>query len=216
MGTVPLALGILVAAVCLGLNPAHSRAGIIVAAPTISLRYSASAQTATAEIYVQDTDPASSQVGADSVELSVSADSGISFTAAGATSEHPYLFGNQSPGILAEGDIVYGTDFANSTPPTLAAGDGLLWIQFTVAGGTTGDIPLSFVTNYPSDPLATMLWDESNDPIPFTVQGGMIEIGANPVPEPSSIALVAIAILAAAAMIARHRRRQYQITRATI
>ena len=182
-GTVPFLL-----AACLGVNPTPSHAGIMVAAPTISLPYSASEQTATAEMYVQHPTPCRRKSAQIPSAQSVLADSGISFTAAGPTSQHPYLFGQQSPGILAEGDIVYGTDFADSTPPTLADGDGLLWIQFTIAGGTTGDIPLMFVTGYPADPLATMLWDESNSPIPFTVQGGMIEISPAPVPRPSGIA----------------------------
>lgn len=196
-------LGTIGAAICLALGMnSPARADIIVAAPTITLPYSATDRTETAEIYVQDTDTSSPQISADNVEVSLPNSPDVFFTAAGATVNHPYLFGQQSPMVLVDSDVVDATDFASSTVPVLADGDGLLLVQFTVKGGTTGDFPLSFATDYPADPMATALFDQAANPVAFSVVGGSIDIASAvmPVPEPASLLTALAAIVAAAAL----------------
>jgi hypothetical protein len=202
---------LIVAGVCLacwgGLNFRSAQAAVIITAPTVSVPYSASDQTVTAEIYVQTTDGSAPQVGADEIELALPTNSSVVFDSAGPTVSHPYLFGAQSPGMIVDSNVVYGTDFAMSSVPTLADGDGLLLVEFTVKGGTTGDFPLTFATDYPADPLATMLYDQSNDPIPFSVSNGWIDISSpTPVPEPSSLVLAAAASAIAGFFLFRRRR----------
>jgi len=200
--------GLVVAAFGSLLTTRTARATIIITAPTISVPYSATEQTVAAEVYVQDTDATSPEVGDQQVKLDLPAASGLTFASAGATVEHPYLFEPQSPATSVAGDVVYGTDFPYEiAPPVLANGDGLLLVDISIPGGTTGDIPLMLDTDYASDPAATALFDQSNNPIAFSVQNGAIDISspATSVPEPSSVVL-AVAALAGAGLLGYRRK----------
>jgi hypothetical protein len=192
-----------VAIVCGSLNLGTARAGIIIVAPTISLPYSSVSRTETLEVYVQDSsDPSPPEIGADNVELALPDESSVFFTEAGATTEHPYLYGgSQMPGwrVTNAGDIVLGTDFADATLPTLANGDGLLLVDFTIMGGATGSFPLTFDLYSLPNPVGTGLFDPDNNLISSSVEEGAIDIAAPPapVPEPSSAMLALLAVLGA-------------------
>jgi hypothetical protein len=190
-----------VAIVCWSLNFGTVRAGIIIVAPTISLPYSAANRTEIAEVYVLDSnDPSPPEIGADQIELALPDTSSVLFTGAGATTVHPYLYGAQTPGfsILDGGNVVLGSDFG-STTPTLANNDGLLLVDFTIAGGTSGVFPLTLEAYEPSNLVGTALFDQNNILIPLSMQAGEIEIApaVSGVPEPSTALLSLLAILGA-------------------
>ena len=169
--------------------------------------YSATDQTVTAEVYVQDTDNSSPEIGDQQVEIALPSSSDVSFTSAGATTDDPYLFAPQSPATVVDSSVVYGTDYPYAiSPPTLNDGDGLLLLQITIKAGTTGDFPLTFATDLASDARATALFNQLNQPIPFSVQNGLIDIGPSPVPEPSSIVLALMALAAIGAVLLRRKR----------
>jgi hypothetical protein len=202
--------GLLVAAFCsTAFSLRTARGEVIITAPTVSLPYSASDRTETVEVYVQDTDNPSPQVGDQQVELALPSSPDVFFTSAGATVDHPYLFAPQAPVPNVTSNVVYGTDYPyqppyDVSPPVLADGDGLLMVQLTVKGGTVGDFPLTFNLKTGTDAVGTALFDQLSDPIAFTVQNGWIDIAPAPVPEPSGIALAGIAV--AAGLIAWRRR----------
>jgi hypothetical protein len=191
----------------LGASGAPARAAIIITAPTISLPYSATDRSETVEVYLQDTDATSPQIGDQQVELSLPNTPDVFFTGAGATISHPYLFAPQTPAPYVTTDVVGGTDYPYEiAPPTLANGDGLLLVDLTVKGGTTGDFPLTFDTDLLSDAAATALFDQNSEPILFTVQNGAIDIALAPLPEPSSALLSLLAILGVG-FVAYYRKR---------
>jgi hypothetical protein len=181
----------------------------MITAPTISLPYSATTRTETVEVYVQDSDEQSPEVGADNVELGLPDTSNVFFTGAGATTANPfpYLFGSQAPGwcVADGGDMLLGSDFADGpTVPSLANGDGLLLVDLTIMGGTTGDFPLTFQPYGASDPVGTALFDQNNDLISSAVVNGSIDIA--PVPEPSAALLALLGILGAGLAAVRRKR----------
>jgi hypothetical protein len=198
-----------VAVFCGSLNSGTARAAIIIAVPTMSLPYSPTDRTETLEVYVQDpNDPSPPQIGDQQVMLSLPDTLDVFFTAAGPTIAHPYLFAPQMPGTSVSNDVVYGTDFPQDiAPPVLANGAGLLMIEFTVKGGTTGDFPLTFDTDLLADPGATALLDQEDHPISFCIENGAIDIAPMPVPEPSSGLLSMLAALIGGFAVYRHRRQ---------
>jgi len=182
-----------------------ARAAIIITAPNVSIPYSATDRTENVEVYVQDTDATSPNIGDEQIELALPNTPDVFFVGTGSTTEHPYLFSPQTPGSSVANYVVYGTDYPYEiAPPALADGDGLLMIQVTVKGGATGVYPLTFDTDLVSDAGATALFDQANHPISFSVQSGAIDIGPTPVPEPSSALLAILAILGSG--IVAHRR----------
>jgi len=196
------------------LSSRTARAGIIIVAPTISLPYSAVDRTETAEVYVLDSeDPSPPEIGADQVELTLPDTPSVFFTGAGATTAHPYLFGAQTPGfsITNGGDVVLGSDFGLTTP-TLANDDGLLLVDFTIVGGTSGVLPLTLEAYGPSNLIGTALFDQNNQLIPLSMQGGEIDIAAaDVVPEPSSALLSLLAILGAGFVACSKRRSRLSL-----
>jgi hypothetical protein len=145
--------------------------------------------------------------------LSVPAGSGVVFTAADtATLSAPYLFagvgiGSIDPGFQLSPDgfpnrSFTAADVALAVPSvTLHPGDvfGLGFIGYSVIpGGPGGTVQVSF------DAVGTSLSDPSGNAISFTTDasGGAIRISA--VPEPNSLTLVGMALLAVA--IARGSR----------
>ena len=200
----------IVAIVFWSLNFRAANAGIILVAPTISLPYSASNRTETAEVYVLDSDdPSPPEIGADQIELALPDTSSVLFTGAAATTVHPYLYGTQTPGfsLMNGGDVVLGSDFGLTTP-TLTNGVGLLSVDFTIVGGTSGVFPLTFDAYGPSNLVGTALFDQNNQLITLSMQAGEIDISpaTNGVPEPSSALLSLLAVLGAGLIIWSKRR----------
>jgi hypothetical protein len=198
-----------VAVVCWSLNFGTARAGVLVVAPTLSLPYSAVNRTETFDVYVEDSGGPSQEVSADNVELALPDTPSVFFTGAGATTTYPYLYGgSQSPGfcVIDGGSVVLGSDFAPGVIlPTLGSYDGLLQVDVTILGGTSGVFPLTFEAYGPSNFVGTALFDQNNDLIPISLLAGAIDVfpAPAPVPEPSSALL---AILCTGFVVYRRRR----------
>jgi hypothetical protein len=186
-------------------------ASIIITAPTIDLPYSATARTGNFEVYVQSTSTPQPQIGAMNVELQSPVGSALTFLLAtdSTPTVHPYLFSPQSPAtaLADSGHTIKGTDFAFPPLPNLADGIGLLLVEYQVAAGASGNIPLTFAAYSPtSNPVGTALFDANNSPLAATFANGSINV-ASPIPEPATCVL---ALLAAAALIGRLRRSGLQ------
>ena len=162
------------------------------------------------------------QVGGFTVEVSVAAGSGVTFTAADTLTDPataPYLFGTYQssplpfatdpadPGMAA---TFPATDFAAGdaamTAPgfvTLAPGDvlGLIHVTFSVAAGVVPGARWCPVTLLSGG--ETSLSDDNGDSVAFSALGGTIAV--TPVPEPSSLALCGLCGLGLAAFARRRR-----------
>ncbi len=178
---------------CLALIANSASATLIVTAPSINVPYSATAQSGSFEVYLKNTGSPGPQVGDTLIELQVAANSGLMFSlpvssANAATVVHPYIFpgGAPTPKIADGGHDYEATDFAGSTLPTATDGLGLVLVNYTIAGGALGTIPISFVP-YPQGHIGTGLFDSQNNQISTTLQGGVITI-VTPVPEPAGMA----------------------------
>jgi hypothetical protein len=184
-------------------------ASIIITAPTINLPYSATARTGNFEVYVQSTSTPQPQIGAMNVELQSPVGSALTFLLPtdSTPTVHPYLFSPQSPAaaLADSGHTIKGTDFAFPPLPNLADGIGLLLVEYQVAAGASGNIPLTFASPT-SNPVGTALFDANNSLLAATFANGSINI-ASPIPEPATWVL---ALLAAAALIGRLRRSGFQ------
>ncbi len=169
----------------LGALGAPASAAINIVAPTIALPYSATAQTGSFEVVVQNSGAASQQIGDDSVEISLGTSvTGFTFTGGGATMTTPYLFpGSLGPRVSEANanETIQATDFAstNDANATLqTAGTlGLLKANFQVTGGTSGQFPLNFIS-IATDPLGTVLHDQATHTITTTLQSGLLVIQA--------------------------------------
>jgi hypothetical protein len=175
-----------IAAICLALLPGAARAAITITAPALTVPYSASAQSGTFEVWVQSNASPQPQVGAFNIENRLPPFSSITFsgsstpTMANTTpTAHPYVFSGQAPAekVVSSGRTVQGSDNAPSSVPTLSDGAGLLLVTYTVPPGATGFYPLTFVAySPPQDVVGTVLFDQSNNTIPTSVQNGSITI----------------------------------------
>jgi hypothetical protein len=130
-----------------------------------------------------------------SIELSVSAGSGITFTSADTNTSAPYIFGTlQAPPLVFDSfpNHSFTASDSSQSPPfvvTLNPGDtvGLEHVSYFVAPGTRGGaITVSIVSG-----ANTGVFDVDGDPIttpPVTFTDGTITVTGStaPVPEPSS------------------------------
>lgn len=161
-------------------------AAITITAPNITLPYSASPQVGTFEVFVASTASPQPQVSAFGVDLQLPSFSGITFTAPSSPTTnttpttHPYLFSGQAPTerVTNAGRTVLGTDFAQSSLPTLSNGAGLLLVTYSIPAGANGVFPLTFVDYSTSNPFGTGLFDGSNNQISTTDGNGSIVIQA--------------------------------------
>jgi hypothetical protein len=193
-----------VAAAGLGLAPGAAGAGAIIEAGSAT---TAAGQTGSFDVLLTSTS-GSFNVSAFSVELSVPAGSGITFTGSSAnTTAGGYLFTTlQSPPLtfatLPATDFIAG-DALLSSPfvATLATGQtfGLEHVTFAVAGGApSGVVPVS-VANLGTN---TELLDINAALISASASNGSINVVGAAVPEPSSLIL---GLVAAATLIGAGR-----------
>lgn len=168
---------------------------IIITAPNISLPYSATVQSGSFEVYLQNPAGPDPQVGAALLELQAPAASGVTFTvpANATTVDHPYLFTGSMPttNTADAGATFLATDYADQTLPTAVDGAGLVLVDYTVAAGATGVIPLTLIP-YPQGHIGTGLFDGGNNQIAAQLQSGSIAILA---PEPSTLCLAVAALV---------------------
>jgi hypothetical protein len=189
------------AALGLGVSPGPAGAAAIIA---VGSSTAAAGQTGSFDVVLTSTG-GSFNVSAFSVELSVPASSGITFTGASvSTTTAGYLFSTlQLPPLTFA--TFPTTDFiasdASATAPffvNVLPGQtyGLEHVTYSVASGThTGVVPLSLVNLG----VNTQLLDVSDSVIASSGSSGSITVGGTSVPEPSSLVL---GFIAAGALIA--------------
>jgi hypothetical protein len=172
------------AALCVALLPATARGAITITAPALPVPYSASAQSGTFEVWVQSTASPQPQVGNFGVEIQLPSFSAVTFVGGPPTTTnttptvHPYLYSGQAPteSVVNSFRTVRGTDFAESTVPTLSDGAGLLLVTYSVPAGVSGFYPLTFLDFSNQDQFGTALFDQTSVRIPTTDLNGSITI----------------------------------------
>lgn len=184
-----------------------ARAGLIIQALDATV---APGGTGSFDVVLKD-DGGTFQISGFTVEVAVTAGSGVTFTAADTltdSTKEPYLFGTYqssplpfatdpaNPGVAASfpnNDFVAG-DVSMTSPGfvTLNSGDilGLAHVSFSVDSGVpVGDtIAVTIVTGG-----NTSLADDSGAPVAFSPSDGTIKVAATP--EPSSLVLGGIGLL---------------------
>ncbi len=93
-------------------------------------------------------------------------------------------------------DTFIGGDFTNSgnDVTVLPSGALLVTLDFTRATAVPPSVGDTFLVTMGTDPNFNYFQDAAGDSIPFTSNTGVITIGAAAVPEPSSLALIFIAL----------------------
>jgi hypothetical protein len=132
-----------------------------------------------------------------SIDLTVSAASGITFTGASDVTGAPYIFAGNSMGFLPTitSSEVQANDFAAMDGTLLAPGDpavGLAHITFTAdASAAPGTVPLTLI-DYQA---GTSLADTDGNNLDFTIVNGQITINGSAAPEPGALFMAATAIV---------------------
>jgi hypothetical protein len=153
-------------------------------------------------------------VSAFSVELSVAAGSGVTFTGASVdTTTAPYLFTTlQEPPLTfdsfptndftaSDSDMTSPGFVTLSGPPTTTF--GVENVTFAVAPGTpAGPVAVSIVIGN-----NTQILDLTGDILPTTAVNGTITIGASAVPEPSSLIMGLSSVGLISGVVVMKRRR---------
>ncbi len=153
-----------------------------------------------------NTGPSPVALGAFSLEISV-ADSNVSFTSATTATTLPYVFAGDSffgPVISTSGpgQTLDASDICILCGGTIAAAStvGLAHILFDVSAGAPSELLTVSIAPFPS----TSLSDQLGNNLAATLENGTITIvGANPIPEPSTLVLIALP----AFFLARRRLR---------
>jgi hypothetical protein len=139
----------------------------------------------------------STSIAGFSVDLTVAAASGITFTGADDATSTAYIFAGNSLGFLASIDSheIQANDFAALDGTTLDPGSaavGLAHITFTAdPGRVPGLIPVTLI-DYQA---GTSLSDVAGSNLSFEIVNGQITVTGPAVPEPSSIVMAATVIL---------------------
>ncbi|MEX2142607.1 MAG: Ig-like domain-containing protein [Pirellulales bacterium] len=109
-------------------------------------------------------------VAAYDVSLRTPAGSGVTLVSASAPSAaHPGIFTSEPIFFTAQGRLAVTDGLAAGSAP-LDNGDGLFRVRFTVAPGTTGEVPILFTTAF------TNLADENGQPLPLGLAPGMLTL----------------------------------------
>lgn len=178
-------------------SPATAHAGLIL---SVGDYQQTSATGGTFEITLSNTDSQTYHVASFSFGLMLPASSGVQFAAVStATVAHDYIFdgtgaASVDPNFMFSFDVFPNTDFTASdteftmlsiaVAPGISFGLGLVTYEIG-PGPPAGTVPISFVAS------GTSLSDADGNAIPFTSQGGSIQVQG--VPEPSTLILLASA-----------------------
>jgi hypothetical protein len=197
---------VLALAIALGIN-ASCQAGLVIEAPNITV---APGSSGSFDVLITSTG-GSFDVASDTVELSLTGLSGVTFTGVSIDTVTPYIYGALSA-------TTAGSTFTFSTFPgtqfevfdfilslgatTISSGDvfGLVNVQYSVAANATPGA--SGTLAFGAD---TSLADASGLPVAFTSPNGSMTISTAAVPEPSGAILLAIGC--ATVMVGSARRR---------
>ena len=199
-----------VSVLILGLFPAPTSAGLILQVANASAK---AGGTGSFDVVLAATD-GTFQVSAFSVELSVAAATGVTFTGASVdTMTAPYLFTTlQAPPLTfatfpttdftASDSSMTSPGFVTlSGPPTETA--GVEHVTFAVAAGTpAGAIPVSIVIGG-----NTQILDVAGNILASTATNGIITISSSAVPEPSSLLTGSLSAALIGSAVALKRRR---------
>jgi hypothetical protein len=201
------------AALALFLGASTGQAALVLHVPDVVLSQSASIQTGSFLVYLEETDSTQANVSSYNVGLLQSASSPITITRSIAVAPHPSLF-NKSPampspqpaGYTPTRDIYLADEFLdeNSAPINAAVvngtADGLFRINYTIPENTVGTFPFNVDTN----PLLFQFAEiQGANVVPIAgivVDNGSITI--NPVPEPATLGLALLGL----PLVLRRRR----------
>ncbi len=197
----------IVATIALGFG-ASCRADLVIEAPNLTVNPGSSGSF---DVLITSTG-GSFNVASDTVELSLTGLSSVSFTNVSIATATPYIYGALSA-TTAGSTFTFSTfpgtqfetfDFLLSTgAQTINTGDtfGLVNVQYSVAANATpgSSGTLAFGPD-------TSLADATGLPVAFTPLGGSITIAS--IPEPSAMILLAIGCAAVVAVAGSARRRR--------
>ena len=201
-----LAALVVVAAV-LG-SGASCRADLVISAPNVPV---APGSSGSFDVLITSTG-GTFNVASDTVELSLLGLSGVTFTGVSIDTVTPYIYGALSA-TTAGSTFTFSTfpgtqfetfDFILSTgATTIGPGDsfGLVNVQYSVAADALSGATRRHLTFGPDTSLA----DATGLPVAFTAQNGSITITTAVIPEPSSVALMAIGCASIVVSSARKR-----------
>jgi hypothetical protein len=187
---------------------APCRAGLVVEAPNVTV---APGSSGSFDVLITSTG-GTFNVASDTVELSLLGLSGVTFTGVSIDTVTPYIYGALSA-TTAGSTFTFSTfpgtqfetfDFILSTgATTIGPGDsfGLVNVQYSVAADAV--VGSSGALTFGPD---TSLADPTGLPVAFTPQNGSITVTGAVIPEPSSVALMAIGCAAIVVSSARKRR----------
>jgi hypothetical protein len=196
----------LLIAVTVGIN-VPCRAGLVIEAPNVTV---APGSSGSFDVLITSTG-GSFDVASDTVELSLTGLSGVSFTGVSIATATPYIYGVNSA-TTAGSTFTFSTfpgtqfetfDFILTTgAATIGPGDsfGLVNVQYSVAAdatpGATG--ALTFGPD-------TALADAAGANVAFTAQDGSITVFSTAIPEPSAVALLTMGCTAVLVYSTRKR-----------
>jgi len=199
---------VLALAIALGID-ASCQAGLVIEAPNIT---GAPGSSGSFDVLITSTG-GSFDVASDTVELSLTGLSGVSFTGVSIATTTPYIYGALSA-TTAGSTFTFSTfpgtqfevfDFLLSTGAvTINTGDvfGLVNVQYSVAANATPGASGTLVFG-PDTSLA----DATGLNVDFTAPNGSITISSSAVvPEPSSAILLAVGCVTVMVGLARKRR----------
>jgi hypothetical protein len=203
-----LLAALVVVAAALG-SGASCRADLVITAPNVPV---APGSSGSFDVLITSTG-GTFNVASDTVELSLLGLSGVTFTGVSIDTVTPYIYGALSA-TTAGSTFTFSTfpgtqfetfDFILSTgATTIGPGDsfGLVNVQYSVAADAV--VGSSGALTFGPD---TSLADATGMPVAFTAQNGSITVSAAVIPEPSSVALLAIGCAAVVVGSAKRRSR---------
>jgi hypothetical protein len=201
-----LLAALVVVAAALG-SSASCRADLVITAPNVPV---APGSSGSFDVLITSTG-GTFDVASDTVELSLLGLSGVTFTGVSIDTVTPYIYGALSA-TTAGSTFTFSTfpgtqfetfDFILSTgATTIGPGDsfGLVNVQYSVAADAV--VGSSGALTFGPD---TSLADAAGLPVTFTAQNGSITVTGGVIPEPSSVALMAIGCAAIVVYSARKR-----------
>ncbi len=201
-----LLAALVVVAAALG-SGAPCRADLVITAPNLSV---APGSAGSFDVLITSTG-GTFNVASDTVELSLIGLSGVTFTGVSIDTVTPYIYGALSA-TTAGSTFTFSTfpgtqfetfDFILSTgATTIGPGDsfGLVNVQYSVAADAV--VGSSGALTFGPD---TSLADATGLPVAFTAQNGSITVSGAVIPEPSSVALLAIGCASTVVYSARKR-----------
>lgn len=203
------------AALALFAGVSTSQAALVLRVQDVVLTQSASVQTGSLLVYLEETEGTQANVTSYNVGIQQSVTSPITITRGIAQAPHPSLFSKTPPipspqpaGYVATRDIYLADEYLvtdeeapNFGAPINAAVangtlDGLFRINYTIPANTVGTFPFSVDTNPALFQIAELLGTAPNQSV-AAISGIVIDNGSitiNAIPEPSTLGLALLGL----------------------